>query len=101
MIHFSKSANPHPHGTSLATNITTPGVHKSTLFLGDLSSCCTERDINDVFSPYGEIVEIKVMRSDETQRSLCFGFVKFASPHAAKKALNGLNGVLICGRNLR
>eukprot|EP01039_Chlorochromonas_danica_P007216 gene7216-7982_t len=75
--------------------------NKTTLFLGDLSTFCTERDIHNVFAPYGEVLEIKIMRSEETYRNLSYGFIKFAHPAAAKKAMNGLNGVLFCGRNLR
>jgi cold-inducible RNA-binding protein len=87
--------------SALATNTTSPGTHKSSLFLGDLSAFCTERDIHETFSPYGDILEIKIMRSEDSQRNLSYGFIKFASSAAAKKALNGLNGVLFCGRNLR
>eukprot|EP01031_Cornospumella_fuschlensis_P026199 gene26199-31638_t len=75
--------------------------NKNTLFLGDLSTFCSERDIHQVFSPYGEILEIKIMRSEETYRNLSYGFIKFANANSAKKALNGLNGVLFCGRHLR
>lgn len=85
----------------LATNTVAPGANKSTLFLGDLSAFCSEADINEIFSPYGEVLEIKIMRSEETHRNLSYGFIKFAAHNSAKKALNGLNGVLFCGRNLR
>ncbi len=76
-------------------------TNKATLFLGDLSAFCTERDIHEIFGPYGEVLEIKIMRSEETHRNLSYGFIKFAHPNAAKKAMNGLNGVLFCGRHLR
>lgn len=76
-------------------------INKATLFLGDLSTFCTERDIHMAFSPFGEVVEIKIMRSEETYRNLSYGFIKFAYASAAKKAMNGLNGVLFCGRHLR
>ncbi|RYG96887.1 RNA-binding protein [archaeon] len=75
--------------------------NKNTLFLGDLSTFCSEREIHQAFSPYGEILEIKIMRSEETYRNLSYGFIKFANANSAKKALNGLNGVLFCGRHLR
>lgn len=74
---------------------------KSTLFLGDLSTFCTEQDIHHLFAPFGEVVEIKIMRSEETMRNLSYGFIKFSNPVSAKKALNALDGSLFCGRNLR
>lgn len=74
---------------------------KSTLFLGDLSAFCNEEDIHKLFSPFGEIVEIKIMRSEETSRNLSYGFIKFASAACAKKAMNAINGTLFCGRHIR
>ncbi len=74
---------------------------KSSLFIGDLAIFCSEREIEDAFSPYGEIQEIKIMRSEETSRNLSYGFIKFSSAMAAKRAMTELNGVILCGRPLR
>jgi len=74
---------------------------KSSLFIGDLAIFCSEREIEDAFSPYGEIQEIKIMRSEETSRNLSYGFIKFSSALAAKRAMTELNGVILCGRPLR
>lgn len=74
---------------------------KSTLFLGDLSAFVTESDIHALFAPYGEVTEIKIMRSEETLRNLSYGFLKFANPASAKKAMNALDGLLFGGRHLR
>jgi len=74
---------------------------KSTLFLGDLSAFCSEADIHALFAPYGEVTEIKIMRSEETLRNLSYGFLKFANPASAKKAMNALDGLLFGGRHLR
>ena len=74
---------------------------KTTLFLGDLSTFCTEQDIHEAFSVYGEILEIKIMRSEVTLRNLSYGFIKFFHPAAAKRALQALDGILFCGRHLR
>eukprot|EP01031_Cornospumella_fuschlensis_P037279 gene37279-45263_t len=52
---------------------------RSTLFIGDLSIFCEDADIHRAFSPYGQIVEIKIMRSEETNRNLSYGFIKFAT----------------------
>lgn len=72
-----------------------------TLFLGDLFALCTEADIHDLFAPFGEIAEIKIMRSEETNRNLSYGFIKFLNSLDATKALNAMNGVLFGGRHLR
>eukprot|EP01034_Spumella_vulgaris_P020725 gene20725-26569_t len=40
------------------------------------------------------------MRSEETSRNLSYGFIKFSSALAAKRAMTELNGVILCGRPL-
>lgn len=74
---------------------------KSSLFVGDLSIFCSEAEIESAFSAFGDILEIKIMRSEETSRNLSYGFIKFVSSSSAKKAMSEMNGVLLCGRPLR
>ncbi len=74
---------------------------KTSLFVGDLSIFCTEQELEKAFSPFGVLLEIKIMRSEETSRNLSYGFVKFSSPNSAKAAMNELNGVMLCGRQMR
>lgn len=74
---------------------------KTTLFLGDLPALCTEHDIYSLYSSYGEIKEIKIMRSEENYRNLSYGFIKFADTISAEKALIATDGVLFGGRNLK
>lgn len=74
---------------------------KSSLFIGDLAIFCTEDDIFRAFSPFGEITEVKIIKSEETSRNLSYGFISFASVESAADALNYLNGQLLCGRPMR
>ena len=74
---------------------------KSTLFLGDLSSVCTEEDIEKVFSPYGKIRHIRIQRSPGSCSSLGYGFVRMGNPVEAQRAKDELNGYLLCGRKIR
>jgi RNA recognition motif-containing protein len=71
------------------------------LFLGDLSIFCTEKDIEDAFHQFGEIVEVRVQRSKETSRALSYGFIEFAEPAFAEAALNSMNNYMLKGRPLR
>lgn len=73
----------------------------SSLFVGDLSMFCTEVELEQVFAPYGELLEIKIMRNEETNRNLSYGFIKFATVACANAALEELNGFILCGRPLR
>lgn len=72
-----------------------------TLFVGDLSIFCTEEDVREVFAPLGELLEVKIIRCEETKKNLSYGFVKYADPDAAVKAIDQLNGTMLCGRPMR
>lgn len=74
---------------------------RSTLFIGDLSIFCEEADIQQAFSPFGQITEIKIMRSEETNRNLSYGFIKFATEASSKAAMDALNGTILSGRPMR
>eukprot|EP01038_Epipyxis_sp_PR26KG_P010124 gene10124-13608_t len=71
------------------------------LFLGDLSVFCTEQDIMSAFECYGEIADIKVMKSKETKLSLGYGFVRFYSYDNARYAMENMKNVNLLGRELR
>lgn len=74
---------------------------RTTLFLGDLPAHCVENDICGLFGQYGEIAEIKIMRSEENFRNLSYGFVKFVDPISAEKALVASEGLQLGGRHLK
>lgn len=76
-------------------------VGKSTLHLKDLSITCDEKTLYQHFVPYGKIINIRIIRNHQTNSSRCFGFVQYASPENASKALEGLNGTEILGRNIK
>jgi len=78
-----------------------PGGSKNSLFVGDLAIYCSELDLERVFAPYGNITEVKIMRSEETSRNLSYGFVKFSTMESAQNAMVSLDGVLLCGRPMR
>ena len=60
-----------------------------------------EGDLLLAFQPFGTVVDVKVMRCEETQKNLSYGFVKFADAESAAAAMEALNGKLLCGRPMR
>jgi nucleolin len=74
---------------------------RSTLFVGNLSVFCSEHDIEQIFSTYGVILEIRMAKSEDRSKHLSYGFVKFASVASAQLAMHELNGALLCGRPLK
>jgi RNA recognition motif-containing protein len=73
----------------------------SRLFVGNLSFNTTEEALRDAFAEFGEIVEAKLVTERDTGRSRGFAFVEMASPDAAQKAIEEMNGALLDGRPLR
>lgn len=73
----------------------------NTLFVGDLSIFCEENDIKEMFVKYGELDEVKIIRCEETNKNLSYGFVKYSKHESAVLALKELNGVLLVGRPMR
>lgn len=72
-----------------------------TLFVGDLSIFCTEDHLREAFEDYGELLEVKIIRCEETKKNLSYGFVKYAETDSAVKAIEELDGAMVCGRPLR
>jgi len=71
------------------------------LFVGGLSFDTTEQSLEDVFTKYGQISEVVVIKDRETQRSRGFGFVTFENPDEAKDAMEAMNGKSLDGRQIR
>ncbi|KAM7526012.1 hypothetical protein LguiA_015914 [Lonicera macranthoides] len=70
----------------------------SKLFVGGLSFYTTEKGLSEAFSPYGQVVEAKIVMDRVSDRSKGFGFVTFASEDEAQKAITEMNGKVLNGR---
>jgi RNA recognition motif-containing protein len=71
------------------------------LFVGNLSFNTTEESLMAAFQEFGEVVEARLMTERETGRSRGFAFVEMATPEAATKAIEEMNGAVLDGRPLR
>ncbi|RMH20681.1 MAG: hypothetical protein D6698_03755 [Gammaproteobacteria bacterium] len=70
------------------------------LYIGNLAFRVTQKRLREIFSPCGEIENIRLIKDRKTGRSKGFAFITFAD---AKGAENGLmqDGVELEGRPLR
>ncbi len=72
----------------------------SKIFIGNLKYEATSKDLIDLFSFYGHVVEAMVIPDKNSpQKSKGFGFVTFSEPFEATKALEQ-NGQEFQGRKL-
>ncbi|MDA0668215.1 MAG: RNA-binding protein [Planctomycetota bacterium] len=71
------------------------------IYVGNLSYQMDDRELEDLFAPYGDIASARVITDRETGRSKGFGFVEMPDSAQAEAAISGLNDTEIDGRNLR
>lgn len=71
------------------------------LFVGNMSFQTTEGDLRALFEPFGQITRVHIAMDRETGRARGFGFVEMANDEEAAKAIAGLDGKEVGGRNLK
>ncbi|KAK9381824.1 uncharacterized protein V2V93DRAFT_202397 [Kockiozyma suomiensis] len=82
------SSTPTPAGAAVSND------SKTTLWMGELEPWIDENFIRQVWSNYGEAVNVKMIRDKFSGTNAGYCFVDFSSPAAAAKALT-LNGSII------
>ena len=70
------------------------------IFVGNLAFGSTDRDIRQLFEPYGEVDKINIITDRDTGQSRGFGFVEMPDSTAAKAAIQGVQGTELAGRTL-
>ena len=81
-----------------------PGSQLSTIFLGDLSVYCNERDLFELCQQFGPIESVQIKKCEDgsiPKPHLCYGFVRFHHRQVAETAMATLTGKLFLGRPLR
>jgi cold-inducible RNA-binding protein len=62
------------------------------LYVGNLDYSVDDAGLKNLFTPYGEVKDSRVIKDRETGRSKGFGFVEMSTSEEAKKAIEKLNG---------
>lgn len=75
-------------------------MQQNKLYVGNLTFSVDEAQLRALFSPYGEISEIAMIKDRDTGQSKGFAFVTFSSQQGAEKALEQ-NGRTLSGRPLK
>lgn len=71
------------------------------IYVSNLSFNVEDQDLQEFFTPYGEVTSAKVITDRESGRSRGFGFVEMSDDAAAKKAIAELNEASIDGRTIK
>ncbi|XP_074340087.1 flowering time control protein FCA isoform X2 [Apium graveolens] len=64
------------------------------LFVGSLNKQAIEKEVEEIFSSYGRVEDVYLMR-DEMKQSRGCGFVKYSSRDSAMAAINSLSGTYV------
>ena len=70
------------------------------LYVGNLSYSTMEHQLRDAFAPYGEVVSATLVVDRMSGQSRGFGFVEFATPAEAQRAIDAMSGQELDGRTL-
>ncbi len=70
------------------------------LYVGNLAATTTERDLQALFSPHGNVAEVNLPVKGESGRPRGFGIVTMATPEGARAAILALNGNEVGARAL-
>jgi len=70
------------------------------MYVGNIAFDATEEDLRNLFSEYGEIESLKIIKDQFTERSKGFGFIEMVDEKDAKKAIAGLNDKDFMGKTL-
>jgi RNA recognition motif-containing protein len=73
-------------------------VNPKKLFIGNLPYSVTEQTLQETFSPFGEIVEVKLITDRMTGRSRGIAFIEFATEDQAQAAIQGMDNKELEGR---
>lgn len=75
--------------------------NSSWIFFGGVDYDLTEGDLICVFSQWGEVVNIHLVRDITTGKSKGYGFLAFYNQKSTILAVDNANGIKLCGRVLR
>lgn len=71
------------------------------MYVGNLTFSVNEDDLKAVFSEFGEIESIKIIKDKFSGQSKGFGFVEMPSNSEADKAIKALNGSPMKGQAMK
>ena len=71
------------------------------IFVGNLSFRMTEDELQTLFTNYGQVSSVRIIKDRDSGLSKGFGFVEMADSTEATSAIDQLNGQEILGRAIR
>lgn len=73
----------------------------TTVYIGNLDYDRGEKDLRKLFSRYGEVIYVSVVKDTETEKNKGIAFIRMKEEEEAKAAVKGLNGLRYDDRTLK
>jgi RNA recognition motif-containing protein len=70
------------------------------LYVGGLAYSVADKELQDLFSQYGQVDSAVVIKDRDSGQSKGFGFVEMADLKEAQEAIKELNGKEVSGRSI-
>ena len=71
------------------------------IYVGNLARDAAEEDLRAIFSEFGQVSKVTIIKDRFSGEPRGFGFVEMPSNEEAKAALNGANGRDVKGQSIR
>ncbi len=71
------------------------------IYVGNIAYAVSESELEQAFGQYGEVSSVNIITDRYTGQSKGFGFVEMPNDEEANKAIEGMNGNPLKGRELR
>lgn len=71
------------------------------IYIGNMNFSTSEESIRELFSKYGTVDSVEIIKDKYTEQSKGFGFVEMLNDSEAQKAISSLNGKDFEGRRIR
>jgi cold-inducible RNA-binding protein len=71
------------------------------LFVGNMNFQTSEAELRSMFEAFGQVTRVHIAMDRETGRARGFAFVEMPNDEEAAKAIAGLDGKAVGGRNLK
>jgi RNA recognition motif-containing protein len=71
------------------------------IYVGNLNYGLQEDELRQIFSEFGEVDSVKIIKDKATGRAKGFGFVEMTEDNDANNAIEELNGAEVMGRSIR
>ena len=71
------------------------------LYIGNLPYSLTEQQLTELFSAFGTVDKVNIIKDRTTGNSKGFGFVEMADSSQANAAMSELNGNDVDGREIK